>query len=489
MHKTLVRNSVLGLLILAIGAVHVLTLRAGHVWGDDFAQYLHHARNLAQGLPYAETGYLYNPGYASLGPRTYPPITPVLLVPVYWVCGFDLAAMKGVMIACFLVFLAAVAVAFRDDLPGGQLALLVAMLGLNRFFLEETNSIGSDMPFLALLYGAIVFIHQGEKAADRPRRRLAWYLAAGVLAYLAYGTRSVGALLVPAVVLADLLRFRRITRPVMAACLVFGGLAALQALLLHSDRSYLDQLGAPPAVLLGNAVSYVAQWAAFFRNGYSKPAAGVLFAAVSLLAVLGYGGSLRRPIAAREIFPAIYLAVVLLWPSYQGIRFLFPIFPLYLFYALRGLEHPWLAGRPRLRRVVAVVLLAAVGLSYVASATRIEIGPLREGVAKPESVALFDYVRAHTEAGDAIIFVKPRAMSLLTGRASSVYHGAQDDRGLWDYFEKIGARYLVVVENDDALKDAESPELLEYLRQFVARNGPRLERTWGNADFTVYRVR
>ena len=37
-------------------------------------------------------------------------------------------------------------------MPLGSLAGLVAVLGLNHFFLEDTGVIGSDMPFLALLY-------------------------------------------------------------------------------------------------------------------------------------------------------------------------------------------------------------------------------------------------------------------------------------------------------------------------------------------------
>ena len=42
-------------------------------WGGDFALYVLHARNLADGLPYGDTGYIYNPQYPSLSPPAYPP--------------------------------------------------------------------------------------------------------------------------------------------------------------------------------------------------------------------------------------------------------------------------------------------------------------------------------------------------------------------------------------------------------------------------------
>ena len=65
-----------------IGLFYLATIRPGHAWGDDFAQYIHHARNLATGVPYAATGYIYNPYNPTIGPRTYPPGFPLLLAPV-----------------------------------------------------------------------------------------------------------------------------------------------------------------------------------------------------------------------------------------------------------------------------------------------------------------------------------------------------------------------------------------------------------------------
>jgi hypothetical protein len=498
----------IGALILAIGAVHVLARRPGHDWGGDFAQYVHHAKNLVQGIPYADTGYVYNRGYPQIGPPAYPPGTALLLAPVYWVAGLNLEAMKGVMVACLLVFLLAVFLCFRDELSLRSAAALVTVLGLNHFFLAETNQIGSDLPFLAILYLAMFLIRRGEGKGDillfrrshletagnsGPAEKvecpLFLYLAAGVAAYLAYATRTVGGVLMPAMVLADLLRTRRITRPVVLACLAFGCLAAAQAMLLEGNGGYLDQLGASPAVLLANAGAYATQMAAFWHNGYSKPLAVAVFAAVTLLAFLGYAASVRRRVGTREVFIIVYPLAIFLWPSYQGVRFLYPILPLYLFYALKGLEHPWLARRETFRRATIASLAVAVGLSYAAMATTMEFGPLREGVAKPESVALFEYVRQHTDPDDVVIFVKPRVMSLFAGRASSVYDQPENDRELWAYLDRIGARWLVVVENDAAFTGAERPEVLAWLRRFAERNEPRLARVWGNADFTVYRIR
>jgi len=482
-------------LILLVGLAHALALRPGHYWGDDFSLYVGHARNLVEGRPYAETGYLYNPHNPVVGPPTYPPGCALLLAPVYALRGLDLEAMKWVMVGSFLVFLAALAACVRDRLAPGWLLLLLALVGLNHYFLMETNGISSDMPFLAFLYLAVLLIQTAYRPNAGPRWRIAAFLGAGAVAYLAFGTRTLGGLLLPALWVHDFLHHRRqgrlprtlLSRGAIGATAVFLALAALQSLLLHSDRHYFDQLSVGPMVLVHNAIGYLGRTAAFWHNGYSAALAVAVFAAATALCVLGYVEAVRRRITVLEVFPALYLVAIFLWPSYQAERYLYPVFPLMVFYTLRGLSHAWLAARPRLRRFAVAGLVFVAAGSYAARYTTLDFGPLRQGVAKPESVELFRYVAQNTRPDDVIVFVKPRAMALFTGRAASIYH-AGEDRELWRYFREIGATYLVVVETDEALVPYTAPELLAYLRGFVARQRERFTPTFANRDFTVLRL-
>src|SRR5215472_14514569 len=88
--------------IAAIGAFQIASIRQGHGWGDDFAMYIQQAKNFAAGLPFGESGYIYNPHYPQLGPRAYPPLYPLLLAPIYRQFGLSLEAMKVEAIICFL---------------------------------------------------------------------------------------------------------------------------------------------------------------------------------------------------------------------------------------------------------------------------------------------------------------------------------------------------------------------------------------------------
>jgi hypothetical protein len=358
---------------------------------------------------------------------------------------------------------------------------------LNRTFLGDANSIGSDLPFMALFYLTIYAVQKAYDTASADPPRLGYLLLASVLICISYCTRTVGIVLLPSLLLYEGFRYRRVTRSAVLVVLMFVAAAAAQRLFLHSDASYLDQYNVGPSVFLNNGIAYVAQFAGFWHNGYSKAVGGLLFLTITAFAALGYVSSARRQVTFLEILPVLYVVVVLLFPGYAGKRYLQPIFPLYLLFVARGLHHAWLIQRARLRRAVVVVLTAAVAASYAASFTRLDLD-VTEGISRPDSIAMFEYVVNNTDDDDVMVFIKPRVMALLTSRSSSVYHMPEQDSQLWEYFESIGATHLVVVENDRAFAGAEDPSRVRYLHDFAGRNTAKLTPVFANADFRVLRI-
>lgn len=475
------RGSVAGLIVL-IGAGYLGTLRAGHEWGDDFCLYLRHARNLVEGADYADTGYIYNPAFPSLSPRTYPPLLPVLLAPAYGLFGLNLQAMKAELVLLFLAFLGIVYVRFRDGLPRGARLALVASLGLNPYLWDYKDRILSEIPFLLFAYLALHFITRSFRP-DRPRtRRLPDALLAGLCVYLACAARSVGIVLVPCLVLEALRRERRLFNPHgLAALAVFAAGVLAQRALLPADASYLDQLALDPGQFARNAVSLAKAMALFAANGYSDGLRNGLFIVLSAFAVTGFVLRLRAAPGAHELFTVLYASAVVVWPSSEwNQRFLLPLLPLYAAYVLHGI-HGAAAVCPR-----AVVLPAGVGLtaavlaSYAGQYTRMEFGSLHEGVGKAETVELFEYVRGHTTDDEVFVFQKPRALALFTGRKASALHTPASDDELWAYLDRVHAGYVIV-----------SPLFADnyrLLRPFVERNADRLREVYENRDFAVYRL-
>jgi hypothetical protein len=124
-------------MISMIGVIHLATLRGGHEWGDDFSLYVAHARNIAEGRPYADTGYVYNPANPTLSPRTYPPTFPLLLVPVYVVFGMNLTAMKAFVVLLFTAMLGVLALLFQRRLPLPYVLGGLAVFALNPFVWQQ----------------------------------------------------------------------------------------------------------------------------------------------------------------------------------------------------------------------------------------------------------------------------------------------------------------------------------------------------------------
>ncbi|MGE0610077.1 MAG: hypothetical protein AB7O62_23500 [Pirellulales bacterium] len=495
-------GAVLLAILLAVASVHVMLLRPGHVWGDDFSMYLLHARCIAEGRAFTDTPYIYNPDYAFLGPPAYPPIAPLLMAPVYCLFGLNLLAIKGLMVGCFVAALGFLALLVRQRLWPWYVALLLVLVGVNVFYLRWIPYIGSDAPFLVFLFLALWLMEMmlghstvplakgdGEGVSiKKPKLPLA--LAVGVTIYLAFGTRTVGGVLLPVLLVTDLLRSRRLSRGTLLASLVFALLVAAQYLLIRpTGGGYADQLNLEPLVLARNAAQYASRLVAVWSNGYWVPLAAALGLAFLVLALLGYVRAVRQRIGATEVFPVLYLGVILLFPSYQGERFLLPVLPLYVFYALLGLQCPWLESGGRERRWIAPTLVSLVLTTTAARLSAHDFGAIAEGLHRPESAALFDFVSQHTGPDDVFVFAKPRALGLMTGRRAAAFHRATDDSQMWDFLDRINAGYVVSFDNDRPLADEEERALANYLRAFIARHGQRLEPVYANPDFRVYHIR
>lgn len=475
-------------LILGIGLAHVAALRPGHEWGDDFALYVLHARNLVEGRPYAQTGYLYNPHYPNIGPPTYPPVAPAVLAPVYAVAGLDLHRMKLQMVGCFTAFLAAAYLLFRTQLGPGRAGLAIAVVGLNWFFLQETNTIGSDELFLALLYLTLLLLEKTGQTDSTSRITRVGPPVSGAVAYLAFATRSLGALVIVALGVKELIVRRRVGRAAAVTMAVFVGLALAQTLLVHSDRRYLDQLRGGPGVLVQHAAWYAERWAAFWSNGHWYLPALLLAGLGLLLASVGFALRVRRGVGLCEVFTVVYTVAILLWPSYEGERYLLPIIPLAIFYLFCGFDHPWLTRRPAFGRAAFGLLLAGTALSYAGRYMVLDWGPLAHGVHTPQAQELFRCITERTHPADVVLFAKPRAMALMARRTSAAPWVPDTDDQLWTYMRSVEAAYLVVTNREGVFGRAENRELAQFLRGFVARHASRLTQVCANADFTVYRI-
>ena len=471
--------------VFGISAFQLLTIRDGQDWGPDFAQYIHHARNIAAGIPYADIGYIYNPDFPALSPKAYPPMFPLLLAPVYAAFGTNLTAMKVVVIASFIASLVVLWLLFRREMRRPAAVIVIAALAFNPFLCVFKNEVRSDFPFLFFVALALLLM---QRRPRRPGPLTTYAIGLGAVIYLAVATRSFGLVLVPTLLAADLIRSRAVSRATAIALGTLVCLSILQGVAFGTDRSYLDQLPPTWHTVSSNAESYWHDLWTLWWNGYSDAATTTVWRLIGVLAILGYavriwqGLAERRPLSL-ELFLIFYVALALAWPGNQGLRFLIPVIPLYVFFAFEGGS---MIGRLMFRRrgeIAAVVMLGAVIFaSYAGQYTRMDLGPITPGVTQPESSALFEFINGNTRPSDVLVFRKPQTLTLFTGRPASVFHKPREGRELWAYLTRIQARYIVLGPQ------GVEPEDQAFLRRFIDAYRHRMRKVFVNRSFTVYRV-
>jgi hypothetical protein len=480
------------LLIALVTVVQWLALSPGHDWGDDFAMYVSHARNLVEGRPYDDTGYIFNPRYPHVGPRNYPPVTPLLLTLPYRVFGPDLDAMKHFLVLVFTGFMGFFYAVTRPRMgPGPVLPLaLLLVVGLCPTFMDVERSVVSEVPFLFFVFLALwLFARLDEEPPARREVRYALAAGFGLSLYLCYGTRTVGMAMVPALVLHDLWRYRRLRATSCIAIAVMIPCALLEGWWLHSLQDYGVSVGKdmPSGRVMGtlrNLANAAARFPVILSWGWRGELPLWLEAPFALLlyglACFGFLREARRGPGLPECFVLAYMGLLAALPFGGDLRRMVPVLPLFFFYVFQGVRAtPWLSAPARQRWLAAGVVLG-LAVSFAGLATHRNWGPPTEGVDTAGARELFGFVREKAAGDGACVFVKARALALYAGCPSAVYTLTEDLDELDRFFASIDARWFIVMRSmgpDDPLA-----------RWVAARRG-ELEPAFENAEFEVYRRR
>jgi 4-amino-4-deoxy-L-arabinose transferase-like glycosyltransferase len=470
----------LGLLILTIGLFCFGTLREGHHWGGDFSLYVAHARNLAEGRSYADTGYVFNPEYPIHSPRTYPPLYPVMLAPVYAMRGLDFMSFKVLNVCLFLSFLVLTYFLFRRDLSALHGHLLIAALGFLPMFWTAQDTVAPDIAFLFFLTLALHCARRVE-TESQGGWPLAWGAVTGLAMYSAYAARSVGIVLPVALLLAEFLRNRRVGRVVSAALLIFGVAMVLQSRFFHSDSSYYEMLNVSLRSVIANAVSYAKDGSRIWSNGYLPKARFLPYCLFLPFVALGFWVRLKRGVTIFETFCILYLGLLIVWSAdATTARYLMPLIPFEIFYLLVGIETISAWRGARVARLVTASLALSLAFSFVGAYGRASFGPVSGGIRTAGFAELVKYVETQTSPDDVIIFQNPRVLSLFTRHRAAAYLRIGDGEAVWRSMQRLGARYVILsrVFQEDT----------SYLAPVVRERQDRLDKVYENANFTLYRI-
>ncbi|MEO6883978.1 MAG: hypothetical protein ABI199_08135 [Bacteroidia bacterium] len=491
MNKKWIKYLIVALLCLPLFFINI---KSSHDWGDDFAQYIHQAKNIAQGISQIQTGYIYNPHYPLLGPPSLPVGFPLLLAPVYAVFGNNIACFD-VYITVFLFAFALLMFHFLCKHFSALIAtLLVLVVVYNPWTLNFKMEIMSDIPFSLLLLLCILIYQQKNRTIVRS------ILLAVLLGFL-ISIRNIGIVFILAVALdflhelyenyTSILQKKYAYKKLISLTIIVCGGFLIYVILnkwlfpasnqgIFSYNYFLD-VNHLKETIQTNLDYYMAVIRAFFDpwNEHWQFVAQFSGDMIFAFIVLGMIKKMTQKIDFVDTCVLIYLFIITIYPaSTGGFRLLLPLIPFLLYYAIQGLRS--IDIRLKINpNLFAIVLTIFVFFSYKKGWSEISKGEkiTLQGPQQKESIEAFNYITNNTPENARFDFIKPRVLALYTNRSamSNLYN--QNTSIIHQHLLENNVSFLLINNriSDDSLK--------EYVKVYEKN----WDEIWSNTEFQLYK--
>lgn len=416
------------LLSLVLGA-SVLT--RGQEWGDDWASYVMQAQSILhgdmEGFVERNSFTIFESSY-QIGPVAYPWGYPLALIPSLMFKGVHALTLKLPGLVFFAGFLICFYLLTETRLTRTESLLLVSLLAFNPVYVGFLDYILSDIPFVFSVILVLVLIVRAE-----PGQSVWRHVFLGIAIFFAAFIRTTGVVLLAGFLANQALLFlqersrrRAIVQNSMIVAVTFILLWLASSLIFPNGQgAYLRQLaGFTAETFAKNVHDYFHLFVQFFTAS-PTPAWTYIYYALAAFFLAG-AWTRRRADQMLIIFFAFYFAVMIIWPEWQGIRFIFPLIPIFIYFAFQGL----LASIRMLpERYVSLgkglnflFWLILVGIFLFQSGTRaysnLKGNRQINGPFESFSMEMYDYVKTNTPSDSVIVFFKPRALRLFTDRDS-----------------------------------------------------------------------
>ena len=418
---------VLGIVVLLSLGLGAATLTRGHEWGDDFASYIMQAQSILSGTPDAfverNTFTIFESSF-QIGPVAYPWGYPLLLTPALLLKGVHPLTLKLPGLFLFAGFLICLYFLSKNRLTRTESLLLVALFAFNPILVKFLDQILSDIPFLFFIFLALLWISEFKS------RQAIWsYLLLGVILFFAFFIRTTGIILLGAFLAYQAVCFFRepenratiLTHSVWTV-LAFGALSLISTLILPNGQgSYFEQLkGLTPAIFRENIAYYFYLFGTFFGTSALWR---TMYYVLVIFFLIGAWTRFQEDLLL-IIFFAAYFAAMLFWPELQGIRFIFPLLPIFVYFVFQGMKATVTKLPENNRKIFAALFygfwLVVIGLFLFNSGSRAYTNLADDrkinGPFDPYSSDVYNYLRAETSPDSVVVFWKPRAMRLFTDR-------------------------------------------------------------------------
>ncbi len=504
-HKNILKFALIFLLCCPLLLINI---RDDIDWGDDNAHYLLQAKYIVNDIPQSQTQYVYNINCQQLGPPAYPMGFPLLLSVVYYFEGMNFLSFS-LYLTAFLIILALLMLwLYKDNHRFLTSVFLILIVVYNPWTLAFKSEIMSEIPFMVVLILTILIYKKSENIFS--------LIIVGLLTGYLISTRTIGAAL-PLAFLIDVtsngigsfrkkestvrkIILKQFIKIVIIFFFSFGLYFLLNNLIFDipddSAKGYyrlfsFDGLG---AIILQNLAVYTEVLKAFFspQNGKWLFLPLITQSLVFTFILLGFFSKIIKKPDFTDFFVILYMLVLLVYPYTQsGFRFLFPILPFLLSYAVLGLKT--IRIDIKIRTSVKIILLGLLLLiQYIYGFNELNKQQFisMEGPCNAESKEAFDFIIKQTPEDAVFAFNKPRALALFTDRkciSNNLVQPEKDD--IKGAFFKAGVWYYLLYTRKK--NEPDNPLLEEMvnkpLENYIENNRDMVSLIWANKRFKLYK--
>jgi len=465
-----------GLVILCLIPLFSINIKTSHDWGDDFAQYLHQAKNINEGVSQNQTGYIFNEK-CFVGPQAYPVGFPLLLSPIVKQFGLNfyylnLSQTLFLALSCLIGF-----IIIRQYTSFFAAFFTALIIGYNPTLLYFKTEIISDLPFTFFSMLCVFLMTKKHN----------YFLSVllGLLIGFSIHIRSVGLILILVFLLNRLFLENNIREfsiknhfktflTLLSATFVYLGIKLLWPTntnypgVLESDNYWQN---------INEHFSYNLHHLSMFFRGFAHAnywSIGIV-ASCSLIvfAILGlfhFYSENKKSIYTYYVL--IYLLAVISYKfSHAGMRFLYPILFFIFLFAIIGFKKSF---EPFMRQQKWLALFFGLLILYSYQEELDRINQFKSNIADgpqlKESEALFNYINTKIQAGSIVAFDKPRALTLYSHVHSFAFSPDIKVEEIKNDILKFKAQYYLTNESQssEVIKNHPLKDSLNY--QLVFQN-------------------
>jgi len=412
-----------------------LCIHDGHDWSGDNALYIEQTQAILDGTIdklYAISKYSNEHSYRTNSPHLYPMGFPILLIIPYSFFGMNFIAMK---IFCSLFFLLSIPVIYKLFRPYFSNSFypfcIVLAIAFHSDFISFSDVVYSDFTFLFFSTLTLLCFRRESTILNQ--------LLLGGLIFFSYYIRDVGIALLPALFVyqwqaksfagSESKKRLQLAIPylIFAICYVLNSI-----FLPKGTANHYDHLVAKLSwELIGkNIDAYIYLFSAYFYT--SK--------LILLLLLIPFFATLFF-IWKQQLYLIVYFVCVLLiyivWPALQGMRFLFPILPVLVYFMIKGFEQVVILLKI-FQRYLAVLLIAGLCyMTYLSFERILDFSKRDTNLSyNSDTKKMYRYISNTIPENEYIGFSKNRILRLFTKHNVILSN--------LEHFDKSGVDYLLI---------------------------------------------